>query len=78
MDLQDPDNLKSSIVYDPSAGSYLFYTKMGAMDIATPISMSSQEYSDYNFRKSMLAYWRQRNDSTVKSEDAKFALTTGV
>lgn len=75
MDLKDPDNVKSTVVYDPVTGLYLVYTKVGSMDIATPISMTPQEYQDYTLRTSMQSYWKQRNDSVQKTEDSKFALT---
>jgi len=75
MDLPDPDNIRSSVVYDPVSGLYFFYTKVGNMDIATPMSMTGQEYQDYTLRTSMQSYWRQRNDSVQKSEDSKFAMT---
>ena len=45
------------------------------MDIATPVSMTQEEYRDYTLRTSMQSYWRQRNDSIVKSEDSKYKLT---
>ena len=75
MDLKDPENVKSTVLYDPVTGLYLVYTKVGSMDIATPISMTPQEYQDYTLRTSMQSYWRQRNDSVQKTEDSKFALT---
>ncbi|MBP1639738.1 MAG: hypothetical protein H6Q17_1321 [Bacteroidetes bacterium] len=75
MDLRDPNNLKSTVFYDPVSGLYLIYTKVGNMDIATPISMTQEEYKDYTLRTSMQSYWKQRNDSTIRNEDSKFKFT---
>jgi len=75
MDLKDPDNVKSTVVYDPVSGQYLFYTRIGNMDITTPLSMTGDEYQSYSMQHSMQKYWHQRNDSVQKSEDSKFSLT---
>jgi cell surface protein SprA len=75
MDLKDPDNIKSTIVYDPATGNYFFYTKVGTMDIISPTSLNGEEYQNYSMQKSMREYWRQRNDSVQKSPDAKYKAT---
>ena len=75
MDLKDPDNVKSTVVYDPVSGQYFFYTKVGNTNIVTPLSMTADEYLKYSLQHSMQTYWHQRNDSIQKSEDSKYSLT---
>ena len=44
-DLKTPENIKSSVVYDPDNELYIFTTKVGDMDISTPFVLSESEYS---------------------------------
>lgn len=61
IDLKDPSNIKTEIVYDEKNHYYIFRTKVGDHVISTPFSMNPDEYMDYTFKKSMNQYFKERN-----------------
>lgn len=61
IDLKDPSNIETNIDYDYNAGLYIFRTKLGGQDIATPFSLTQKEYMDYTLRQSMNNYFRGKN-----------------
>nr|WP_246392390.1 cell surface protein SprA [Microbacter margulisiae] len=75
VDLKTPQNIQSTIVYNPGDEQYYFFTKVGNMNIVSPVIMDSAQYMRYSMEKSMQSYWRQLNDSTRQTEDQKFAKT---
>ncbi len=58
--LDNPSNLKSSVVYDPVKNEYILYRKVGSLDYRTPVHMSPEEYRDYEYNKAMREYWESR------------------
>ena len=60
-DLADPSNIRTEAEYDPATGCYVVRTKMGDLDIATPFLMTAQQYNDWQMRRSMQQYYRERN-----------------
>ncbi|NDV77439.1 cell surface protein SprA [Dysgonomonas sp. 511] len=68
-DLKDPTNVKTTIEYDPVTKSYIFRTKVGDEDIATPFSLTQEEYMDYTLRKSMSNYFRDKNAEAYNQKD---------
>ena len=44
LDLRDPDNVKTEVVYDPVTGGYVIHTKIGDTDVATPYLLTENEY----------------------------------
>lgn len=69
-DLKNPENLKSEIEYDPATNSYVFRTKVGDMDVSTPFMLNSNEYNEYTLKKSLEAYYREKNaESFAKGKD---------
>ncbi|MDH6389273.1 cell surface protein SprA [Parabacteroides sp. PFB2-12] len=75
-DLRDPDNLKTSVEYDIRTGYYLIRTKIGDMDITTPISLTPEEYQDHSLRESIRSYYRQKNEEEFqKQAEKEFNLT---
>lgn len=61
VDLRTPSNVKTVVEYDPETGCYVVRTRVGETDIATPFMLTADEYNDYTFRKSMEAYYREKN-----------------
>lgn len=61
VDLRTPSNIESVIEYDIETGRYILRTRVGETDITTPFALSAEEYNDYSFRKSMEAYYREKN-----------------
>ena len=71
-DLADPDNLKYETgEYDDRNGIYRVGTKLGDRFLSAPLIMTPEEYFDYNSRRYLSQYFRQRNDSLFqhKGED---------
>ncbi len=72
-DLSTPSNITTTTEYDPSTGCYIVRTKLGETDITTPFILSAKQYNDWQQRKSMMDYYRQRNsDAFAKKEKEPF------
>ena len=68
-DLRDPENLTRTIEYDLRTGMYIIRTKIGDIELETPISMTPEEYQDYSMQESMRAYYRQKNEENFRNQD---------
>lgn len=60
-DLSTPSNIKTVAEYDPATGCYVVRTLVGDMEITTPFLLSPDQYNNWQFRRSMQEYYRQRN-----------------
>ena len=58
--LEDPENIKTEVVYDPKTGNYNVKQKVGDQDYRPETYMNLKEYKDYQFKKQMREYWRSR------------------
>ncbi len=58
--LDNPSNLKSSVIYDSDKNEYVVYEKLGAFDYRTPVHMSPEEFRKYEFDRAMRDYWQSR------------------
>lgn len=67
--LNNPQNIKYEIEYDPISGQYVFYQKVGNLNYRLPQSMSLEDYIDYDFEQSVQSYWRER--SRIQDLDAR-------
>ncbi|MDL2254999.1 cell surface protein SprA [Parabacteroides sp. OttesenSCG-928-G06] len=75
-DLRDPENVKTTVEYDIQTGFYLIRSKVGDMNITTPISLTPEEYQDRSLKESMRSYYRQRNEEEFRKEvEKEFNLT---
>ena len=70
-DLKSPDNVKTTVEYDLQTGSYVVRTLIGDMEIATPITLTPEEYQDYSFQQSVQSYYRQKNEEEFQKEANK-------
>jgi len=61
IDLKDPSNVQTEIVYDEKNHYYIFRTKVGDHVISTPFSMTPNEYMDYTLKRSMSNYFKEKN-----------------
>ena len=68
-DLKDPSNITSVVEFDPETGCYVVHTRLGDNDIITPYIMSSDEYSNADFRRSMMEYYRQKNAESAQNKE---------
>lgn len=69
VDLRTPANIKTEIEYDPTTNRYVVHTRVGERDITTPFSLTRDEYEDYSFRRSMEAYYREKNAFDPEQEE---------
>ena len=67
-DLKNPSNITSVVEFDPETGCYVIHTRLGDRDIVTPYIMSPDEYSNSDFRRSMLEYYRQKNAESAQDK----------
>lgn len=75
IDLKDPDNLKTTIEYDPEYGYYTLVTRLGDTKIGTPINLTPEEYSTYQQERSAAAYWKEKNKMDHSGKKDEFSLT---
>ncbi|WP_085536936.1 T9SS outer membrane translocon Sov/SprA [Massilibacteroides vaginae] len=75
-DLKAPDNIKTTIEYDLKTGFYIVRTRLGDMELGTPMTLTPEEYQNYSMQESLRAYYRQRNEEEFRKEAEKeFNLT---
>ena len=68
-DLKTPSNITSEVEYDPETGCYVVHTRLGDHDIVTPYIMSADEFSNMDFRRSMMEYYRQKNAESAQEQE---------
>ncbi|MBQ9556773.1 MAG: cell surface protein SprA [Muribaculaceae bacterium] len=68
-DLKTPSNITSEVEFDPETGCYVIHTRLGDHDIVTPYIMSSDEFSNMDFRRSMMEYYRQKNAESAQNHE---------
>jgi cell surface protein SprA len=59
--LKNPSNVKSGFEYDPETGTYNYYEKMGDRYFKYPTYMDFEEYINYDSKKSLQDYWKQKS-----------------
>lgn len=70
-DLQNPENVKTTIDYDLKTGTYIVRTKLGEMELGVPMTLTPEEYQDYSMQKSLRSYFRQKNEEEYQKEANK-------
>ena len=74
--IQQPMPVVEEVVeYDALTNRYLIYTVIGGEKVETPLLLTPSEYLDWSMRRSMQAYYRQRNDSIFGQKKDKFDFT---
>lgn len=63
MYLNNPSNVKSGFEYDPSTGKYNYSEKIGDRYYKYPSYMDFEEYLEYDSKKSMQDYWKQKSSA---------------
>ncbi len=61
--LKNPSNIKSGFEYDPETGSYNYSEKMGDNYFKYPTYMDFDEYINYDSKKSLQDYWKQKSSA---------------
>ena len=75
LDLNDPDNITTSVEYQPETGTYVIRTRMGDTDITTPYLLTQEEYNQYAERQIMHKYWQQKIGEVEHNNETKFDIT---
>ena len=75
LDLQNPDNVKTTVEYDALRGCYVMRTRIGDVDIATPYMMTMDEYRAYSEREQMGQYWQSKISEVEHDNEKKFDIT---
>ncbi len=68
-DLDMPSNIVTTADYDPITGMYTVHTRLGEVDIATPFMLTAKQYDDWQLRRSMQSYLRERNTALVTESE---------
>ncbi len=68
-DLKTPENIKTIAEYDPETGCYVIRTRVGDNEISTPFMLSEAQYNNWQFRRSMQEYYRERNMSLITDKE---------
>ncbi|MDE6654728.1 MAG: cell surface protein SprA, partial [Muribaculaceae bacterium] len=68
-DLKTPSNIKTDVEYDPNTGYYVVRTKVGDMEISTPFLLTEKEFNDWQLRRSLQEYYRERNLQMLLQEE---------
>ena len=68
-DLNTPVNMVTTADYDPATGCYVVRTKIGEIDIATPFMLTAEQYNNWQLRRSMQRYYRERNQALVENKE---------
>ena len=75
-DLDNPENVTTKIEYDLKRGTYVVRTRVGEMELGTPMTLTPEEYQDYSMQESLRSYFRQKNEEEYQKEvNKKFNLT---
>lgn len=77
INLEDPENIENNVVYDPVTGQYIIQSTVGgSFDYRPPMSLSLEEYLNYDMERSMDNYWLDRVEQD--SESAQKSLIPAI
>ena len=75
MDLNDPENITTTVEYQPESGTYIIRTRLGENEITTPYMLTQEEYNQYAERQIMHKYWQQKIGEVEHNNERKFDIT---
>lgn len=75
LDLQNPENVKTTVEYDPVNNCYVVRTRMGDVEVATPYMMTPEEYQAYSERQQIGQYWQDKISEVEHDNESKFDIT---
>lgn len=72
IDLAPPENVTDDVVYDPITGQYIIQSTIGEnIQYRPPMSMSLDEYLNYDMQKRMKTYWGEKKKSEAQRDADK-------
>ncbi|MEM7160807.1 MAG: cell surface protein SprA [Bacteroidota bacterium] len=72
IDFNNPSNINSSVIYDPSTGQYSIFQNYGDFFYRNPATLSNDEYLEYSLNQTLTDNWQQITDdgnSTGENEE---------
>lgn len=69
--LNNPSNIRETVVYDAEKNEYIIYKKAGSLDYRPPVHMSPEEFRKYEYSRTMRDYWQSR----ITGEETGFRST---
>lgn len=72
IDLKNPSNINTAVDYDTRTGRYIVRSRIGDTEIATPFSLTPDEYKQKSLKKEMSNYWKTKNAEAQKNYEDKF------
>ena len=75
LDLKDPENVTTTVEYQPETGTYIIRTRVGDMDVSTPYMLTQDEYNRYAEQQIMHRYWQQKIGEVEHNNETKFDIT---
>ena len=72
INLQDPENIQNDVIYDPETGQYIMQSTVGgSFDYRPPMSMTLDEYINYDMERSLQTYWTERVEEDSKGAESR-------
>ena len=75
LDLNNPENVTTTVEYQPDNGTYIIRTRIGDTDVSTPYMLTQEEYNHYSERQLMHKYWQQKISEVEHNNERKFDIT---
>ena len=77
VDLRNPENLTTETTYDEKTNTYVIGNKIGDSYLSVPILMTPEEYAEWSMKRSLDAYFRNKNQEEYEKEgkEEKFDFT---
>lgn len=63
IDFDDPENVTTTVEYDPITGQYIIVKKIGDYFFRYPMAMSIEDYMEMDMQKSIDEYWEEKLDT---------------
>ena len=57
---KEPSNITRTIEYDPVTGQYQFVEKVGRFNYRLPVTMSKDQYMEYEMQQTKSSYWSEK------------------
>lgn len=68
VNLGDPENIQNDVIYDPVTGQYIVNSSVGgSFDYRPPMSMSLEEYLNYDMEQSLQTFWLDKVEQESES-----------
>lgn len=73
--MPDPANITTGFDYDPVTGEYVLHSRVGDIDINTPIRIDAQSYYKTHEKNVIDRYWKEKIKQETENYESKFDIT---